>query len=105
MGPGLNWTSPLRDSKILQTQVTIDTLAAIVKKDNTEKYIVPLYVLRFNVSSIKKITKNIGLISLWWKSQSKKNNLGNDLSKKSYYTSMRGKKDGCPKSPLSHDIG
>ena len=32
-------------------------MTAILRQDNTEKYIVHLYVLRFNVSSIKKIKK------------------------------------------------
>ena len=72
MGSGLSWTSPLRDIKILWTHVAIDTLTTIGRKDNTEKYIILLYILRFNVSSIKKIEKNVDLMSLWWKLQSKK---------------------------------
>ena len=64
MGPGLKWTSPLRDIKILSTHVAMDTLTAIVRRDNTKKYIVLLYVLHFNVSSIKKIEKNVDLMSL-----------------------------------------
>ena len=39
-GPGLSWTSPLRDIKILYTHVATDTLAATVRKDNTQKYLV-----------------------------------------------------------------
>ena len=64
LGPGLSWTSPLRDIKILSTHVAIDTFTARIRKDSTEKYILFLQVLRFNVSSIKKIKKNVNLISL-----------------------------------------
>ena len=72
LGSGLSWTLPFRDIKILWTHVAIDTLTTIARKDNAEKYIVLLYVLRFNVSSIKKTEKNEDLMSLWWKLQSKK---------------------------------
>ena len=65
LGPGLSWKSPLKDVKILETHVAIDTLTAVVRKDYPEKYIVLLlYVLRFNVSSIRKIKKNVNLMSL-----------------------------------------
>ena len=53
-GPGLSWTSSLRNIKILYTHVTINKLTATVRKDNTRKYLVLLHVLGFNVSSIKR---------------------------------------------------
>ena len=64
LGPGLSWTSPVRDIKMLYTHVAIDTLTASVRKDNTQKYLVLLNGLRFNVSSIKIIKKNVHITSL-----------------------------------------
>ena len=61
---GLSWTSPLRDIKIVYTYVAIDRMAATARKDNTQKYLVLLNDLRFNVSNIKRIKININLMSL-----------------------------------------
>ena len=38
LGPGLNWTSPLGDIKILYSHVAVDKLTVIVRKDNTRKF-------------------------------------------------------------------
>ena len=62
--PGLSWASPLRDIKIVYTHVAIDRMAATARKDNTQKYLVLLNDLRFNVSNIKRIKININLMSL-----------------------------------------
>ena len=60
-GPGLSWTSPLRDIKILYTNVAIGKLTATVRKDNTRKYLVLLHALHFNVSGIKRGKNNVNL--------------------------------------------
>ena len=64
--------SPLRDIKILYTHVAIDALAAVVRKDNKQKNLILLNGLLFNVSCIKRIKKNVNLMLLRSKSQSKK---------------------------------
>ena len=72
LGPGLSCTSPLRDIKILYTHVAIDALAAAVRKENKQKNLILLNALHFNVSCIKRIKKNVNLMLLPSKSQSKK---------------------------------
>ena len=64
MGPGLSWTSPVKDIKILYIHVAIDTLIATVRRKNAQKFLVLFNALRFNVSSIKIIKKNENLMSL-----------------------------------------
>ena len=64
--------SPLRDIKILYIHVAIDALAAAVRKDNKQKNLILLNALLFNVSCIKRIKKNVNLMLLRSKSQSKK---------------------------------
>ena len=61
---GLSWTSPLRDIKILYTNVAIDSnkLTATVRTDNTHKYLALLNPLHFNISNIKRSKKNINLV-------------------------------------------
>ena len=72
LGPGLSCTSQLRDIKILYTHVAIDALAAAVRKNNKQKNLIFLNALLFNVSCIKRIKKNVNLMLLRSKSQSKK---------------------------------
>ena len=57
LGHGLNWTSSLRDTKILYTHVAIDKLTATVRKDNAHKYLVLLNAFRFN-----PLTTNVPII-------------------------------------------
>ena len=104
-GSGLS--SPFRDIKILYNHNGIDMLTATVRKDNTQKYLVLLNALRFNVSSIETIKKKEckSYVTTTKNCNLKNNDLGNHLLKKSYYTSMLGQKLGCGKSPLSHNIG
>ena len=57
-GPGLSWTSLLRDIKILYTHVAIEKMTATERKDNTNKYLIFLHPLGFTVSNINPLSVN-----------------------------------------------
>ena len=64
MGPGLSWTSPHSEIKIMYSHVAIHTFIKTVIKDDVLKNLAPPRALYFDVSNIRKSIKNIGFLSL-----------------------------------------
>ena len=64
LGPGLSWTSPLSEIKIMYSHIVTHMYIITIMKDDALKNLAPLRALHFGVSNIRKSIKNINFLPL-----------------------------------------
>ena len=64
LGPGLSWTIPLSEIKIMYGDIAIHMFTTVVMEDDALKNLAPLRALCFDVSNNRKFRKNVNFLPL-----------------------------------------